>query len=77
MRGGRWSSGGGAPVTTSPRCLIRARHELHEVTIELARKKKRDERDPSYPDHGGLELRRGHAHGGGGGSGKCALTSTR
>ena len=45
--------------------------------MELARYEKEDERDPSYPDHGGLELRRGRAHGGGDGSDKCALTSTR
>jgi hypothetical protein len=37
----------------SPHCLIRARYELHKVTTKLARKKKGDERDPSYPDHSG------------------------
>ena len=43
-------------ATASPNCLYRARYELHKVTTELTKKKKEDERDPSYPDHGGLEL---------------------
>ena len=58
----------------SPHCLFQARYELHEVTTELDRKEKEDSRDPSYPDHGGLELRRGRVHGGGGGSDKCTLS---
>jgi len=73
----RRSFGGGVLATVSPHCLIRARYELHKVTMELATKEKKDARDPSYPDHGGLELRRGRAHGGGGGFDKCDLTSTR
>jgi hypothetical protein len=32
---------------------------------------------PSYSDHGGLVLRRGPAHGRGGGIAQCALTSAR
>ena len=44
-------------VTASFHCLSRDRYELHKITTELARKEKEDERDPSYPDHGGLELR--------------------
>ena len=44
-------------MTASPHCLFRARYELHEITTKLARKGKEDERDPSYPYHGGLELR--------------------
>ena len=41
-------------ATVSPHCLFRARYELHEVPTELARKEKDDARDPSDPDHGGL-----------------------
>ena len=44
-------------MTASLHCLFRARYELHEIIMELARKEKEDERDPSYPNHGGLELR--------------------
>ena len=43
-------------VTASLHCLFQARYEFHEITTELARKEKEDERDPSYPDHDGLEL---------------------
>ena len=72
----RWSSSGRASDDELPLSLL-SQYKLHEITTELARKEKEDERDPSYPDHGGLELRRGHAHGGGGGSEQRALTSTR
>ena len=72
----RWSSSGRASDDEPPLSLP-SRYELHEITTELARKEKEDERDPSYPDHGGLELRQGRAHGSGGGSDKCALTSTQ
>ena len=64
-------------ATASLHCLFRARYELHEITTELTKKKKEDEREPSYPDHGGLELWRGRAHGSGGGTEQLALTSTR
>jgi uncharacterized protein YjhX (UPF0386 family) len=57
--GGRRSSGGGALAMASLHCLNRARYELHEVTTELFQKKREDERDPNYSDHGELELRRG------------------
>ena len=40
----------------SPCCLIRARYELHEVTMVLPKQREEDEKDPSYPNHGGLEL---------------------
>jgi len=44
-------------ATASLHCLFRAQYELHEITTELARNEREDERDPSYLDHGGLELR--------------------
>jgi hypothetical protein len=43
---------GGAPMTVGPHCLNRARYELHEVTTELFEKKREDERDHIYSDHG-------------------------
>jgi hypothetical protein len=44
-------------VTASLHCLDQARYELREVTRELQEGKGKDEKGPSYPDHGGLELR--------------------
>jgi hypothetical protein len=44
------------PATVSPHCLNQAQYGLHEVTMELFEKKREDERDPNYSDHGELEL---------------------
>ena len=51
--------------------------ELLGHTGKLKEARNEDDMAPSYPDHGGLELRRGRAHGGDGGSGQCALTKTQ
>ena len=64
-------------TTASLGCLIRAWYELHEVTMVLPKQREEDEKDPRYLDHDDLGLRRGHAHGGGDGSGQCALTKTQ
>jgi hypothetical protein len=57
-----------ALATARPHCPIRARYELHQTTMELAKKKSRGEWLPNYPDHSGLGPRRGLARGDRGGS---------
>ena len=41
-------------VTASPHCLFRARYELHEVTTELTKQRKEDERVLVVVGHGEL-----------------------
>jgi hypothetical protein len=62
------ADGGEAPATARSHCPVRARYELHQTTVELAKKKRRDERLPNYPDHSGLGLQQGLARGDHGGS---------
>jgi hypothetical protein len=66
----RWTValGGEAPATARPHCPVRAWNELHQTTVELAKKKRRDERLPNYPDHSGFGLQQGLARGDRGGS---------
>jgi hypothetical protein len=54
--GGTMEARGGMPATASLHRLNQARYRLHEVTRELKEGKGKDEKGPSYSDHGGLEV---------------------